>query len=232
MAAVSPADRSAAVVTTGCGSAPAAVGSAVLIDGDRLLTAAHVVAGAEQVALLMAADLPGDRSWPALAPSTLLVGATPASVVAFDPDLDLALIEIGDDGTGSTDRSRSIEPPPLDLVSAGSPVTIHGVTNPDPIDGIVAERTIIVADQVRGSERVRRDGYRLDTITGRGDSGAGVWSGDGRLVGLVFAVSSDAADRTWAVSSKEIERFLNQAEASPPSTFVCDQSQSRLTPTN
>lgn len=218
-----PADRTVAVVTTACGSTSATIGSAVLLDHRTVLTAAHVVAGADAVAVVADENLPRDRAWPGFSPVKLFDRAATASVIAFDPDGDLALLTIAPAQVGRPGLQR----PDLATAAVDVAVEIHGVSTA-PVVGVVAERTTIEADEVRGESRVRRDGYRLAATTGRGDSGAGVWSAEGRLVGLVFAVSSADDSRTWAVSAREIERFLDTVDERPARSYRCDHATSRL----
>lgn len=218
-----PVDRTVAVVTTGCGSASASIGSAVRLDDTTVLTAAHVVAGSGGVGVVDGDELPLDRHWPGFSPVTLFDGAAGAVVVAFDPARDLALL--------ATDRERAGGPellrPEFGVAAVGDAVEIH-VAAAAPIKGVVAQRTTIEADEVRGPSRVERDGYRLDATTTRGDSGAGVWSTGGRLVGLVFAVSSGDDTRSWAVSGREIVGFLDEAQDGPAPSYRCDEATSRL----
>ncbi len=218
-----PGERVVAVVTTACGSASAAIGSAVLLDERTVLTAAHVIAGADHVAVVAGRELPPDRSWPDFSPAQLLDGATAAAIVAFDPDRDLALLSTVGDGVVRTE----LWSPDLATAAADDAVEIRGASTA-PVAGVVAARTTIEADEVRGGSRVQRDGYRIDARTGDGDSGAGVWSTDGHLVGLVFAVSSADDTRTWAVSGREIEGFLEAVADGPARSYRCDPATSRL----
>ncbi|MDH3302592.1 MAG: serine protease [Acidimicrobiia bacterium] len=218
-----PGDRTVAVVTTACGSASAAIGSAVLLDERTVLTAAHVIAGADHVGVVANRKLPPDRSWPDFSPAQLLDGAAAAAIVAFDPGRDLALLSTVGDGVVRTE----LRSPELATAAADDAVEIHGVSTA-PVVGVVAARTTIEADEVRGGSRVRRDGYRIDAPTGGGDSGAGVWSTDGHLVGLVFAVSSADDTRTWAVSGREIEGFLDAVADGPARSYRCDHATSQL----
>lgn len=221
-----PAERTVAVVTTACGSSSAAIGSAVRLDTTLVLTAAHVIAGAGSVAVVDEDHLPVDREWPGFSPVTLFDDAVAATVLAFDPGRDLALLEIDRtpvEGVDALEFGR----PDLGTLAVGEVIEIRGAAAP-PVDGTVAQPTTIEVDEVRGRSRVDRDGYRLDAATGRGDSGAGVWSADGRLVGLVFAVSVADDTRTWAVSGREIEDFLATTGDGPPSSYRCDERTSRL----
>ncbi len=219
---VPPVDRTMAVVTSGCGAAPATIGSAVLLGDGIALTAAHVVAGADVIGLLDAASLPAERTWPAFSPGALLGEADEASILALDTVRDLAIVSTG---ATAEDMTRELEPA---VAAADTSVWIHGVASPDPALGIVAERTVIVTDEVRGSDRVERDGYRLTATTERGDSGAGLWTVDDRLVGMVFAVSTADDRRTWAVSGLEIAAFIDEIETSGATSFRCREAESRV----
>ena len=214
-----------AVVTTGCGSAPSTIGSGIRLDNELVLTAAHVVAGADGVAVVDAADLLPERTWPDFSSAALFDDGVPATLVALELGTDLALLAVDPQISNEVDLPR----PDLVIADADAPVSIHGVAGRDPVDGVVAERTTIVADQVRGSERVRRDGYRLTATTAEGDSGAGVWTADERLTGLIFAVSSADDSRTWAVSAREIATILRKHEEEATPLFRCDEETSRLT---
>ena len=214
-----------AVVTAGCGLASSTIGSGVRLDDELVLTAAHVVAGADGITIVDTVDLPPERTWPDFSPAALFDDGVPAAVVALELDADLALLAVETGDSGDVDLLR----PDLLTAGADSPVTIHGVASRHPVDGVVAQRTTIVADQVRGPARVQRDGYRLTARTAEGDSGAGVWTADDRLAGLVFAVSSADESRTWAVSAQEIATILTTHEEEPTPSFLCDEATSRLT---
>lgn len=220
-----PVDRTVAVVTTGCGSAPATIGSAVRLDDTTVLTAAHVVAGARRVAVVDGENLPPDRKWPDFTPVELYDGGAEAIVVAFDPARDLALLA----AEGGRVAGPVLQRPEFGVAAVGDAVEIHGAATA-PTRGSVVQRATIEADEVRARRRVERDGYRLDASTARGDSGAGVWSTDGRLVGLVFAVSSGDGTRSWAVSGREIVGFLDEAREEEALSYRCDKATSRLVP--
>lgn len=90
------------------------------------------------------------------------------------------------------------------------------------IDEVIAIET----DEVRGTTRSVRRGYVVDAATQPGDSGAGVYDEEGRLVGLLFGVSTGDGRRSWVTAAEEIEAFL--AEAGNRSRFACDAEQSRV----
>ncbi len=203
--------RAVSVATTACGHAPATAGSGVAISQNRVLTAAHVIAGATVVTVGPVED--HGRS------------AT-ATVVAYDPLRDLALLEA--DLAGWSVPSR---PPALASLAQGDRGTVvgavgSGATGSTDVAFTVAEKTNLVMDEVRGTRRSKRSGYRLDAVTAPGDSGSGLYGRDGRLAGVLFAVSTDDGDRSWATAADEVEAFL--ADESVVGRFGCDNRRSRL----
>jgi len=228
--AVDPRARTVAVVTTGCGHASATIGSGVALDRQLILTAAHVVIGSDQVSIVVENQLPASRLWPDFSPVRLFDHGTVGSVVALDRRRDLALVSV-DPANLLPTALDGYQPKPTNADSSQR-VLIHGVTSTAVIEGSVAERTVIVADEVGGSNRVRRLGYRLAAETVDGDSGAGVWLPDGRLAGVLFAVSTEDESRSWAVAGSEVASFLEDAERDQPdSDYRCDADSSRLTTT-
>ena len=83
-------------------------------------------------------------------------------------------------------------------------------------------------DDVRETSRSVRAGYAVAARTRAGDSGAGAFDGDGQLIGIVFAVSSDDPDRTWITAASELKDFLE--DATLRGQFSCDREQSKLVP--
>jgi hypothetical protein len=214
-----PTRRAVGIETQGCGHAPGSDGSGVLLRPDLVLTAAHVVAGSATVS----------ASRPRTSTDESKPEAISADVVALDRDRDLALIR-----THSPLVTGTLEVPIINTVDGGAVVHFAG-HNPVLRRATVVERTVIVADRVRGSQRVRRLGYLVSATTERGDSGSGLFhhnraTGDQELVGLVFAVSTDDSSRTWAVAGSEIEAFLTATSPADGDRLVCDREESVLVP--
>ena len=147
----------------------------------------------------------------------------PARVVAYDTTRDLAVVELMEEADGLTVPTEDIAIDNLATGDAGI-ILAAGVSGDVPFT--VTERTIIEIDEVRGTERVRRDGYLLDAATSPGDSGSGLYDGQGRLVGVLFAVSTDNGRRSWATAGTEVDAFL--ADQRTQGTFACDPERSRL----
>ncbi|MEM9561767.1 MAG: serine protease [Actinomycetota bacterium] len=198
------ADRAVVVATAACGSADPTDGSGIALGPERVLTAAHVVASGGPI------ELTDDD-------------ATVAGVlVAYDPARDLAIVR-------PAEPFQGIPPPPLsgDLDVDDTGIVVGAARSGD-VPAVVELVTVIEMDDVRATTRSRRRGYRIDANTGPGDSGAGLYDDDGRLIGLLFAVSSADDDRSWVTASSEIDAFLD--DPSTVGTFACDPDRSRVAP--
>lgn len=198
--------RAVAVSTTSCGHASPSEGFGVAISDGLVLTVAHVLAGSTEVTIAR----PGARA-----------AERPATIAAYDPLRDLALLEA--DLSGWAIPAVPIRFGSLD---AGEGGLIIGDGETGGIPFTVAEKTVIEMDEVRGTRRSQRSGYRVDARTGPGDSGSGLYASDGRLAGILFAVSTDDDRRSWATAADELEAFL--ADRSVRGGFACDPDRSRL----
>ncbi|MFQ5558296.1 MAG: hypothetical protein ACE5GB_12430, partial [Acidimicrobiales bacterium] len=81
-------------------------------------------------------------------------------------------------------------------------------------------------DEVLGSARHRRAGYRLAARAADGDSGAGVYDEHDRLAAIVFATTSDDPATAWATASSEVSAFLH--DAVDGSGWSCEPARSRV----
>jgi S1-C subfamily serine protease len=172
------ADPPAGVVgltVTGC-STGEAHGSGIVVAPGLVLTAAHVVKGADEIDVTN-----GARS-------------TTASVVAFDPDMDLAYVRLDDDLPGST----------IELADSAVERGERGVAYVFR-DGHVVALPVVVRRPVRIKTEdiyiegdTNRPGFELDADIGAGDSGGPVLV-DGKVVGVLWARSSKYEHRAYAI---------------------------------
>lgn len=163
-------------------------GSGFVIEGDRVVTNAHVVAGVEDPVV----EVPGG---PAL----------PGRVVYFDPQDDLAVIHV-----------PGLEAAPLEL-GPTLPVGSAAVTAGYPFGGpfqarsahVMAVNRVAVAD-IYGDNPEARDVYQLAARVQQGDSGGPLLSETGEVVGVVFAKAANNEDIGYAMT---MEEFLPVAES-------------------
>jgi S1-C subfamily serine protease len=162
------------LTVTGC-STGQAQGTGIVVAPGLVLTAAHVVKGADEIDVTN-----GTRT-------------TTASIVAFDPDMDLAYLRLEDDlGAtpsllgGRVDRGeRGVAYVYRDGRAATLPVTVRR-----PVQ-IRTEDIYIDAD-------TNRPGFELDADIQSGDSGGPVVV-DGMVIGVLWARSSKYEDRAYAI---------------------------------
>lgn len=154
------------VVASTCGLSSS--GSGVAIDDDYVVTNAHVVAGAGRRGVRVAT-----------ATGTL----TDATVVMFDPDLDVALLHAPDLGVpglrfAASDPERGAIGATLGYPGGGA-LTI--------VPAAVTGAYVAIGRDIYGAATVRRDILELQADVDRGDSGGPFILDDGTVGGLVFA---------------------------------------------
>jgi hypothetical protein len=164
-------------------------GSGFVVAGDLVITNAHVVAGTTE-------------QW-----IHRPEGDTAASVVLYDPDLDLAIL-----------HAPGIGIAPLKLlpgeVERGAGGAVLGYPGGGPL---VAEpaavRQVIepVGRNVYGQGEVRRRVYEIQAVIRRGNSGGPFVLPNGQVAGVVFANSVVSDEVGYALLSTEIEPSVTEA---------------------
>lgn len=183
---VSIVDAAVQIVADGCRSADVH-GAGMMIAEGRVATVAHVVAGATQIEV---------RS---------VSGAAEATVVYFDPILDVAILKV-DAGLAA----------PIDIgtASAGDHgrVIVYRDDAPVELSADIQRLVDIRTADIYGEGKHIRPGYELamNPEVGdiqAGDSGAVVVVGD-QAVALVWATSRQAEGRAWAMRTSLLADHL------------------------
>ena len=198
--APTPEERAVVVETTGCGDAGDRRGSGFVAGDGVVVTAAHLVVRADVLTASVA-------------------GAEPvrASLRYVDLDRDVAVLTIPPTGHATVRTA---------FASAGDEGSIVGSASSGTVSYEVDRVVDLTIERVLGTDLAMRRGYDLDAVTGEGDSGAGVYDTESRLVGMVFAVS-EIDGSTWATAASEIEPVI-EAAAEAASFLECDPGQSRV----
>ncbi len=195
-----PATRVTYLETTGCGVAAPRTGSGVAVDDGLVLTVAHLVARAATITAAV-----GDRS------------AEEADVVAIDLLRDLALLRVPPNAVPRITTAA---------IAPGDSGTIVGGSTSGTLPFTVERTVRLTTEEILGSETHERSGYEIGVTTATGDSGAGAYDRQNRLVGILFAMSDDTAS-SWITSAEEIAAFLSEHDTSA-TPIVCDPSRSQL----
>lgn len=156
-------------------------GSGFLIAPRYLMTNAHVVAG--------------------VAHPTVLVGSTAeeATVVSYDPDLDLAVLHF--DSGGLSPLSFD------DGLKARDGVAVLGYPQDGPFDlepGRVRAEQRLRSPDIYGSGTVIRDVYSLRGLIRPGNSGGPIVDAAGKVAGVVFAASVTDPDTGYALTADQV----------------------------
>jgi S1-C subfamily serine protease len=169
-------DSTVRVRADGCGPRTE-LGTGTSIADGLVVTAAHVVAGADRVEII-------DGSGTALV----------AEVVLFDPDLDVAALRPSTDiGTSVVLRDDGGGQGDVGIVAL---ISTDGIAEPLAVE--VLQRAVIRTTDIYREQPVERTGLRLDVSVEPGDSGAMVHLAGGG-VGIVWSRSTAAVDRAWTV---------------------------------
>ena len=183
-----------------CGKAQ--VGSGWVLSPRHVVTNAHVVAGSQSVRVSVRGTGP-ERE---------------ARVVAFDPDRDVAVLEVP-----GLEARRLTQGQPLDT---GDATVLAGFPGDDGLwVGSARVRGTLTAQgaDIYGDTRVVREIYSLRSQVRRGASGGPVLDPQGRVVGMVFATSLDDPDTGYALTLDEIAPVLRRGAAAsgPVATGAC-----------
>jgi len=177
-------------------------GTGVVIAPERVVTNAHVVAGVGN-------------------PRVQITGrgrAYDATVVTFDPDRDVAVLDVPGLPAPSLPLGRDLD--------RGDDAVIAGFPNNGPFVPSAARiRAVLRArgEDIYGQPGVVRQVYSLFATVEPGNSGGPVLSPDGKMAGLVFAKSLDDASTGYALTLDEVLPVIQEGVSAqvPVSTGGC-----------
>ena len=191
----------ARISTVGCGSGIS--GSGFVYAPDRILTNAHVVAGVDDPRV----RIPGDAQ------------SYVATVVAFDSDIDLAVLAV-----------PGLPAAPLDFATkaaiTGDPAVVAGfpgggelVATPARIRAQIDAR----GEDIYGRAGVTREVYSFRGEVRPGNSGGPLLDPKGRVYGVVFAAGLDDAETGYAITAAQAQAIASAGEiaTTPTETGPC-----------
>jgi S1-C subfamily serine protease len=195
--------ETAKVIATGCGGPGAAeAGSSWPINGDHLVTNAHVVAGSTSVEV----DTTDSRT-------------LPATVVYFDPNVDVAILYVPGLRdtplpTASADPARGV---------SGAVIGYPGGQREQVVAGAVRGTENAQGYNIYNATLVPRDIEVLASTIIPGNSGGPFVDGNGVVQGLVFAASTTDPHEGYALTMSEIRPAVDTGGSltRPASTDRC-----------
>ncbi len=160
-------------------------GSGFFVSGDLVVTNAHVVAGEDRTRVELSSGRTED-----------------ARVVAFDPERDLAVLQVEGEGR-----------PPLALRTAklGDTGGVFGRPGGGPLDISpfrVGDQITAIGHNIYDGGRTRRQVLVLAADLAPGDSGAALVDPSGKVVGVAFAVAPDKPGVAYALALDELRPVL------------------------
>ncbi|GAA1394416.1 MarP family serine protease [Luteococcus peritonei] len=165
-------------------------GSGWVVARERVVTNAHVVAGARQVNVKVGG----------------LGRGRAATVVAFDPNLDLAILHVPGLRAAPLQRSGPLAPR-ADAVVAGFPLGGDYTVRPARVRGVVDA----AGDDIYGGKGVEREVYSLAGTVQPGNSGGPLLATDGTVAGTVFARSLVDTSTGYALTDAATDALLDRA---------------------
>jgi len=176
-------------------------GSGFVYAAGRVLTNAHVVAGASQV------SVEDGR--------TVLA----ASVVVYDPERDVAVLKVN----GLAAPALRFAPTPA---STGDPAVVLGYPEDGPFTvgaARVRSRADVSGSDIYGNGNVRREVYTVRAVVRSGNSGGPLLANNGTVLGVVFATALDSPDTGFALTAAEIapDASAGTAATTPVGTGQC-----------
>jgi S1-C subfamily serine protease len=200
-AAVDARVRAATVKVQGQACAEIQDGSGFAVGDDLVATNAHVVAGE------------GRGKTKVLLPSGSTMAAT---VVLFDPNRDLALLQVP--GLGET-------PLAIGTGKVGETAAVYGHPNGQNAIALapaeIAQNVTAVGQNLYNTHQTSRDVFVLSAVLLPGDSGSPMVDQSGAVIGVAFAIAPDRPTTAYALASSELEAVLGVPRGGPVSTGPC-----------
>ncbi|MFB9311470.1 MarP family serine protease [Nocardioides plantarum] len=164
-------------------------GSGFLYADDRLMTNAHVVAGVDD-------------------PDVIIDGeAVDATVVYYNPDLDVAVLRLDSEGLPTLPFVDSDDEEQSAVIGAKDGVAILGYPQDGPYDiqrGRVREERRLESPDIYGEGSVIREVYSLRGLIRPGNSGGPIVTTQGHVAGVVFAASVTDDDTGYALTWAQV----------------------------
>jgi S1-C subfamily serine protease len=161
-------------------------GSGVVVSPNRVMSAAHTVAGSDSVTVSV-----GDEE-------------RPATVVSFDPKMDIAILDVPE-----------LQAPPLELTHEKAPTGADAVVLGFPGGGPftasparIREVVELKGPDIYRTTSVNREVYVIRGKVGQGNSGGPLIDLQGRVLGISFGAAVDDPETGFALTATQVYGLL------------------------
>ena len=175
-------------------------GSGFVLSPDRVMTNAHVVAGASSV--------------------TVTVNGNPidATVVSYDPAVDIAILAVPNLPAQPLAFADDTARTGTDALVLGYPGGGDFVATPARIREIIQ----LSGPDIYRNATVNREVYTIRATIEQGDSGGPMIDLNGRVLGVVFGAAVDDNDTGFVLTAKEVSGQLDKiGDTRPAATGAC-----------
>ena len=175
-------------------------GSGFVISPNRVMSNAHVVAGADTFVISVDGQ---DHD---------------ATVVAFDPNADISILDVPGLTAPPLDFAHGIAMTGTDAVVLGYPGGGPFVANPARIREVIE----LSGPDIYHSTTVRREVYTIRGKVGQGDSGGPLIDRDGKVLGMNFGAAVDDPETGFVLTTKQVyPHAVNAVAPGPVPTGAC-----------
>lgn len=175
-------------------------GSGFVIAPNRVMSNAHVVAGAETVTV----EVDGQ--------------SYDASVVSYDPDEDISILAVPDLPSVPLIFDDAEAKPTTDAIVMGYPGGGDFTATP----ARVRETIELNGPDIYNSTTVNRTVYTIRGTVRQGNSGGPMIDTDGRVLGVVFGAAVDDADTGFVLTAEEVlPQRMKVGNTAPVPTGTC-----------
>jgi S1-C subfamily serine protease len=164
-------------------------GSGFVIAPQRVMTNAHVIAGANEVSVES-----GDRQ-------------LRAEVVYYDPDTDIAVLAVPRLSAPTMAFAQEDAKSGQDSIVLGYPLDGPYTASPSR----VRDRIPLEGPNIYDSRKVTRDVFTLRAVVKSGNSGGPLVDAQGRAIGVVFGAAVDNSDTGFALTADVVRDVVNRA---------------------
>jgi S1-C subfamily serine protease len=186
------ATRASVVKVEGKGCGGIIEGSGFVVGSREVVTNAHVVAGVTQ---------------PFIADQN---GVHKATVISFDPDLDVAVLRTSD----LAGKALAIETATAASGTAAAVVGYPGGGGFTATPAAILESFTALGRNIYNQGQTRRDIYSIKSDIEQGNSGGPVITEDGSVIGLVFAKSTTYGNVGYALTMQPVASEINNVRGS------------------
>jgi S1-C subfamily serine protease len=161
-------------------------GSGFVVAPNRVMSNAHVVAGADSVTV----EAEGKTY--------------DASVVSYDPNADISILDVPDLPTAPLTFAEQAAPQGTDAVVMGYPGGGDFLATPARVREIIE----LKGPDIYRTTTVTREVYTVRGTVRQGNSGGPMINRAGNVLGVVFGAAVDDADTGFVLTAKEVEQQM------------------------